>query len=184
MSIRYLLPLIVISSFAVGCSSDNNNSDTCDASLILIEYLNPSTGQCEAVPHSCDGDNNTWANCDSQCTDLNETTCLDTAGCLASYSGPVQDSSNFRECIAQGTTMDSADCSAKNAEACTSDTSCSPIYSSSGFSLCDTAKNGCLFQSDCETNENCNASILCLLQPGCDPLEGCISLCYGFCEAL
>lgn len=181
-----------------------------------LELRNPYTGECESFggQYPCDDRCGpcpaydtaepapNWGQCYSQCDALDEYSCLGTAGCQAAYEtkeGPTPDGQTgyaFLGCwaTAGGYPNEPANCSALDAESCSTRDTCSMNYVTRiapddglerGFSHCS-AEGGsgtvCYSDAECTDSERCTAGYEeCNPPPGCDPNQGCPAVCAGHC---
>ena len=185
---------------------------------------NPQSGQCEffgggplpfpcddvcgpcpeAGPTPTDGDQApgvpapaqpSWGFCDSQCSNLDEASCLGATGCRGIYSPEGL----FRECwsVDMNGPVRDVTCAGLDAFACSlsdeciavHDTDCDPnadpipgfACGTGQFLACEAEPQGCFDSSECDAGYRCNAIEVCGTPPGCDPAVGCDSACYGVC---
>lgn len=193
------------------------------AAVPAVGQRNPESGQCEYLGGggggggSCgdpcqpcpagEGDSSgaaqyipTWGFCESQCTGLDEASCLGASGCRGVYREQATACDRpdcgtglaFLECWStdqtgplQGGGCDGLDattcslhddCIAVHQTQCPGDTMCSPA----GFLACGAEPIGCYGDESCPEGTRCNAAEVCGLPPGCEN-GACDAACYGVC---
>ena len=140
-----------------------------------------------------------WGYCESECSGLEETTCLNVSGCRGIYSPDGL----YRECWSVDQTgPEPADfCAGLDAWNCSRHDNCIAIHDWScatpgqpdprpgsfcgagEFLRCDfePESRGCYDNSECPNGYRCTAEDVCGTPPDCDPAVGCDSVCYGVC---
>jgi hypothetical protein len=187
-----------------------------------IGQRNPDTGQCEFFggggPYPCDGTcgpcaetgaydqaaQPSWGYCESQCTGLDEASCLTAPGCRGIYldtcnGADCPDARQYAECWSTDQTgpIQGGSCDGLDAFSCSQHDDCIAVHISScdyaggagladpgcvpqSFEYCSSEPGGCYGDSDCGPGSHCNADEVCLPPPGCTGLE-CDAACYGTC---
>lgn len=144
-----------------------------------------------------------WASCPGACEGLDETSCMATAGCRASYwqetcppwaDCDVLSSPVFQECwgTAQSGPVQGA-CEGLDAYECSRHDDCLAVYErnweagdeeiSTMFSYCapEPWSEGCYSDMDCPTGYECTSDTECLPPPECQDGADCPAVCYGRC---
>lgn len=159
----------------------------------------PSDDQAEPYPMP------TWGACESQCTGLNEGSCLATDDCRGIYASDDGGSpALFLECWATDTTDAGLfECEGLDAFRCSTSDHCIAVHQSDcamgkpspdipdGFDKVDCAPaeflschnegpvpEGCYSDNDCGASETCNAAEVCLPPSGDGAGD---AVCYGYC---
>lgn len=135
-----------------------------------------------------------WGFCESECTNLDEASCLGATGCRGVYSPE----NLFTECWSVDMTgpIRGQTCVGLGAWECSRSDECIAIHESDcgtsdpvpGFSCgageflsCADEPAGCFDSTECDDGYRCTAEDVCGTPPGCDPTVGCDAACYGVC---
>jgi hypothetical protein len=206
-AVRVIAALVMLASLATGCQiyfDDDPPICVLPPYEPPLRLLDPVSGQCVAYDLGpiCDPDTcacaepaydlPSWAPCESECTGLDEYTCMVVPGCRATYrqeqfhgcyatdqTGPVQgacegldgwECSRHDDCIA-----------IHDGEFYIADSPVPPPQELGWFVSCQSELTPCTGDDECQDGQRCSAPDMCTVPPECanDPL--CDTVCGGFC---
>jgi hypothetical protein len=210
-AVRAIAAVAMLASLLTGCQiyigDDDPNPPVCtipplEPPLLLLD---PTTGECVAYdlgpicdPDTCvcavpDYDLPPFAPCFSDCTGLDEYTCMAFPGCRALYRGD-----EYHSCFATGPgDSDLIPCEGLDAWECSFRDYCIAIHEGEvypfldpvppeqqvgRFVSCQSEPTPCSDNSDCQDGERCNFEDVCgPPPPDCADDPTCDTACGGFC---